>query len=116
LFILPYEFYDLSKTDVTNKFGRSELSEEIFGLDEKIWGGPFLSSYGLHLIYVINKKQAELIEFEEVKSEIKDILIKEKRKAAKNRIVLELKKKYVITYTEDLQTFADSIKLTLKEF
>lgn len=116
LFILPYEFYGLSKADVTNKFGKSELSEEVLGLEEKKWGGPFLSSYGLHLVYVSNKKPSQALQFEEVKSDIKDILIKDKRKEAKKRIISELKKKYVITYTADLQVFADSIKLPLKEF
>jgi hypothetical protein len=56
LFILPYEFQNLSKDDVSNKFGKSELSGTIFGLNEKEWHGPYLSSYGLHLVYVSSKK------------------------------------------------------------
>jgi peptidyl-prolyl cis-trans isomerase C len=116
LFILPYEFFNLSKDEVSNKFGQSELSEEIFGLEEKTWSGPYLSSYGLHLVYINNKKSSTTLQFEEVKSDIKDILIKNKRREAKNRIISELKKKYVITYTDELQTFADSLNLPLKEF
>jgi len=116
LFILPYEFYDLSQDDVVNKFGRSELSEEIFTLDEKKWHGPFISSYGLHLVYIANKKSSITPPFEEVSSDIKDVIIKNKRKEAKKRLIADLKKNYDITYTDDLKAFADSIKLPLKEF
>jgi hypothetical protein len=116
LFILPYEYYDLSNDVVTSKFGQSELSEEIFGLDEKKWSGPFLSSYGLHLVYVSSKKSSETNNFEDVKSDIEDELIKIKRREAKKRLISELKKKYVISYTDDLKAFADSLNLQLKEF
>jgi len=116
LFILPYEFYDLSKNEVTNKFGQSELSENLFGLEEKEWRGPFLSSYGMHLVYISNKKSSVTLKFEDVKSDIKDLLIKNKRRDTKKRLISELKKKYVITYTDDIKTFADSLNLQLKEF
>jgi hypothetical protein len=116
LFILPYEFYDLSKDEVFNKFGQSELSEEIFGLEEKEWFGPYSSSYGMHLVYVNNKKSSATLKFEDVKSGIKDLLIKNKRRDTKKRIISELKMKYDITYTDDLKAFADSVNLQLKEF
>jgi hypothetical protein len=116
LFILPYEFYDLSKDEVSNKFGRSELSENLFGLEEKEWSGPYLSSYGMHLVYVSDKKSQGTLKFEDVKSDIKDLLIKNKRRDTKKRIISELKKKYDITYTDDLKAFADSLNLQLKEF
>jgi peptidyl-prolyl cis-trans isomerase C len=116
LFILPYEFYDLSKDEISNKFGQSELSEKLFVLEEKEWSGPFLSSYGMHLVYVSDKKSQGTLKFEDVKSDIKDLLIKNKRRDTKNRIISELKKKYDITYTDDLKAFADSLNLQLKEF
>jgi len=116
LFILPYEFFNLSKDDVSNKFGQSELSEEIFSLEEKKWSGPFVSSYGMHLVYISNKKSSTTLQFEDVKSDIEDELIKIKRREAKKRLISELKKKYVITYTDDLKAFADSLNLPLKEF
>ena len=116
LFILPYEFQNLSKEEVSSKFGQSELSEEIFSLEEKKWSDPFVSSYGMHLVYISKKKSPTTLQFEEVKSDIKDELIKIKRREAKKRLISELKKKYIITYTEDLKTFADSLNLTLKEF
>jgi len=116
LFILPYEFYNLSKDEISNKFGQSELSESIFGLEEKKWHGPFLSSYGLHLVYVSSKKPSETNNFKDVKSDIEEELIKIKRRETKKRLISELKKKYVITYTDDLKAFADSLNLPLKEF
>ena len=116
LFIIPYEFYNLSKDEVINKFGRSELSEEIFNLEEKKWFGPYLSSYGMHIVYINNKRSSETLNFEDVKSDIKDILIKTKRREAKERLIAELKRKYIITYTDNLKAFADSLNLTLKEF
>jgi hypothetical protein len=51
-----------------------------------------------------------------VKSDIEDELIKIKRREAKKRLISELKKKYVISYTDDLKAFADSLNLQLKEF
>jgi len=116
LFILPYEYFNLSKDDVSNKFGQSELSEEIFSLEEKKWSGPFVSSYGMHLVYISNKKSSTTLQFEDAKSDINDILLKTKRREAKKRLISELKKKYIITYTDDLKAFADSLNLPLKEF
>jgi hypothetical protein len=116
LFILPYEFQNLSNDDVSNKFGHSELSEEIFSIEEKKWSGPFVSSYGMHLVYISNKKSSTTLQFEDVKSDIEDELIKINRREAKKRLISELKKKYIITYTDDLKTFADSLNLPLKEF
>ena len=67
-------------------------------------------------MYISNRKSSTPIRFEDVKSDIEDELIKSKRREAKNRIISELKKKYVITYTDDLKVFADSLNLPLKEF
>ena len=114
-FILPYEFNNVSKYDIERKFGKSELLENIFDAKINKWSGPYLSTYGIHLVFITNKQQSTTPDFEEVKQKIKKEIAEERNRKAYNNFLAELKKKYNIQYSDELKAFADSLNFPLKE-
>jgi hypothetical protein len=114
-FLLPYEFNDMPMDNVTRNFGQSEFSDNLYNLSVGKWDGPFLSTYGVHLVYVLKKQLSTMLDFIEVKENIKlEIAEKRNRKAYKD-FLSELKKKYNIRYSDELKTFADTLNFPLKE-
>ena len=57
--------------------------------------GPVKTQFGYHLIKVEDKNDAKVAGFEEVKGNIKSMLIQQKQNEAYTKKVEELKKKYV---------------------
>jgi hypothetical protein len=115
-FILPYEYNNISIDEVERKFGRSELSNELFSQQINEWVGPYLSTYGMHLAFIKNMQEPTMPDFEEVKEKIKSEIAEERNRKAYKDFLTELRKKYSIQYSDELKAFADSLNFPLKEF
>jgi peptidyl-prolyl cis-trans isomerase C len=59
-FMLLYDYNNIDKTEAQGLFGDSQFTDSLFTVKENIWTGPFLSGYGLHLLYV-NKRLGNII-------------------------------------------------------
>jgi len=112
-FMLPYSFSSYTKNDVSANFGNYELSGELFNIEAGEWYGPFLSSFGFHLVYITQKRPPEIPELESVSDQIDQEIIHEKRTEANDDYMAELMKNYTIYYSEDLRELADSLDITL---
>ena len=57
--LLPYDFQNKRKTDIDNIFGK-EFTKQAFSSPTNTWEGPFESAYGLHLIYIHERREDHL--------------------------------------------------------
>ena len=114
-FILPYEFNEISKDEVERKFGKSELLENLFSAKIVEWSGPYLSTYGMHLVFIKDRQPPTVPDFEIVQEKIKMEIAEKRNRESHKNFMTELKKKYNIQYSEELKAFADSLNFPLKE-
>ena len=81
------------------EFGRGQMVKEFedaaFDAEVGHVVGPVKTQFGYHLIKVEDKNDAKVAGFEEVKGNIKSMLIQQKQNEAYTKKVEELKKKYV---------------------
>lgn len=79
-FALPLTYDSVSKTQVTNLFGK-DFAENLIGLEPNIWQGPVSSSYGLHLVLIKEWKQSEIPKLNQIRDKVeKDYLEKQQQK------------------------------------
>ncbi len=94
----PYgvNYVERTRDHVESHFG-GDMASALFSLDpaDGIWRGPFLSSYGTHLVMVINRKDARYPPLDEVRDRVEADLNSERRKKQSEKMI----KAIVDTYT-----------------
>jgi hypothetical protein len=64
-FTLPYDYSFLSPREISQLFGQG-FAEELLVLTTSEWQGPVESSYGLHLLKVLDRIEGQLPEISSV--------------------------------------------------
>ena len=77
-----------------------EFSNAAFSMKPDTVSGVVQSQYGYHIILVTDRKSAGIEPYEKVKSDIKEYLIFEKRKATFDKLVESAKKSAKIEYID----------------
>jgi len=91
--MLPPHCGDCDAREIRNRFG-----EEFFGsvktLSPGSWHGPVMSGYGLHAVYVHERKDARLPAFEEIKDRIEADWIADRQRLDTNKAYQEIRSQY----------------------
>ncbi len=86
----PYLLNYVERTPdyIASHFG-AETAESIFALepDENTWAGPFVSSYGVHLVLLTNKADGRYPDLDEVKDRVRQDVERVKLNEAQDRAV-----------------------------
>ena len=85
-----------SESELAGIFG-PKLAAAVIGLQPGGFAGPFESSYGLHLVRVLERKDARPATLAEVRNQIYRRVTEDRRAAANRAATAELRKKYDIT-------------------
>ena len=81
-------------------FGQS-FAGELFDLAPATWRGPVVSGYGLHLVRIQERVEGRLPEMAEVREQVLQDLLRERRREAKARAYALLRDRYEIELAED---------------
>ena len=57
--LLPYDFRNKRKIDIDSMFGK-EFTKQAFSSPTNTWEGPFESAYGVHLIYIHERREGHV--------------------------------------------------------
>ena len=81
-FLYHVNYVGREPEEIASHFGR-EMQEQLFALEpnEKLWRGPFQSSYGAHLVLLTHREAGYVPSLEEVRAQVKQ----EARQAALER-------------------------------
>ena len=82
--------------EVSRVFGRS-FADEILALEPGRWSGPIASGYGLHLVYVTERKEGRMPSLTEVRPMVERDLLAARRKEALNVMYEAMLKRYQVT-------------------
>jgi hypothetical protein len=94
-FVHGTRFVRRSKKELSAKFG-SGFAEGIMTLREGVWSGPIRSSYGLHLVLITERTEAEEPTLEKVRPLVVQQVKMEKQKETKRLAIRRLRDRYVI--------------------
>ena len=99
-FILPGFFPNYSIQDIRGIFGSGAFVEAIFEADLRQWTGPVQTSYGLHLIYVTDREDIEIVPFEHVRDQVYQDYMESRRKELGEAYLTDLINRYHIVVEE----------------
>ncbi len=95
----PYgvNYVERTRDHVESHFG-GDMASALFSLDpaDGVWRGPFLSSYGTHLVMVINRKDARYPPLDEVRDRVETDLNSERRKEQSEKVIKAIVDTYEI--------------------
>ena len=93
--LLPPGLERASKREIAAVFG-AELADVIAGAEKDTWGGPYSSSYGLHLIRRTGKEEGGLPELAQIRSAVEREWSNEQRRKADERFYQALRTRYSV--------------------
>ena len=99
-FALPYDYSLISPREISQLFGQG-FAEELLVLTPSEWQGPVESSYGLHLIQVLDRVEGHLPEISSVHDQVLRDLVRERRAEAQAQAYDVLRDRYEISITDD---------------
>jgi len=80
-FLLPPEQPPQSQRELAGRFG-ADFAAGVFEIEPGAWAGLVASAYGQHLVYVLERSEAEPLRFEEVRDKMRYGLLAERGEAA----------------------------------
>jgi hypothetical protein len=95
-FMFGQKHENLTRHGVSRLFGK-KFTDELFKLQADSWNGPVISGYGLHLIWVDVKSEAEPSALDDVRERVRNEWMAEQRKKMDAAFYAELRKRYEIT-------------------
>ncbi|MGB5377849.1 peptidyl-prolyl cis-trans isomerase [Muriicola sp.] len=97
---LPEQYTNTSASRLALDFGQ-EFSLELEKLPLNQWVGPVKSGFGVHLIFIKNKKSASYYDYDEVKNKVKTDYSFNANNSFKKELFARLLKKYTISIDVD---------------
>ena len=90
---------DMSEHDLDRTFGNG-FSEAVVALEPGQWAGPIESGYGLHLVKVLQREDAAIPDWRDVRHKLITDIQFEARKAAEDQLYAEIAPRYQIVYDD----------------
>jgi hypothetical protein len=93
--LLPPGLELASEQEIAATFG-TEFADVMSGLAKDAWGGPYLSSYGLHLIRLTGGEEGGLPELAQIRSAVAREWSNDRRQEADDRFYQALRARYSV--------------------
>jgi len=100
--MLRSNYPDLQSDRLSSQYGETEIVEQLLNSPLNKWGGPVSSNYGLHLIYVLNRKPGYIPEFEDVSEKIKRKIIAIRKEKMDKKFMARLREQYTIEINNEV--------------
>lgn len=94
--LLPSEQPLAPLSDVDRVFGEG-FAHKVMELEPGQWGGPVKSSFGLHLVILLQKVAAAVPKLDQIRPEVEREVLQERRKEQLDELYESLLKKYSVT-------------------
>jgi hypothetical protein len=95
-FLLEHRFQNVTASELVRLFGAG-FETALRTLPTGEWQGPVTSGYGVHLVFVENRDEAQAAALEHVREEVRREWIRDQRQQANERFYADLRKRYEVT-------------------
>lgn len=99
--LLPYEFTKERGNKLANLFGEAFV-KQVFALPVDSWEGPITSEYGVHLIYVNSRSEAQLPPLAQIRERVSNDWRAVKQHEANEAFYQSLHQRYEIVLDDDI--------------
>jgi hypothetical protein len=100
--LVATEFHDETQQSIAGPFG-PEFARAVFALEPGAWSGPIESAYGLHLVRISARQEARSRPLSQVRDRVVDEWRREQDRSAKERYLVELRKKYELAVDDAIK-------------
>jgi len=94
-FMLQSYYPERSQDELSKLFG-GEFAQSVFALEPERWHGPVLSGYGVHLVYVHQRREASAPTFSSVEERVRQDWEEEKRRDLNEQFLSSLLARYKV--------------------
>lgn len=108
-FMLRNDFRDVTPFEIRREFGTA-FGDAVVDLVPGAWRGPIRSSYGVHLVRLHRRTEAEAPNFEEVRDRVEGDWLYEQNKRVDKTYVDALREKYNVTLDDAVKAFLAAAK------
>ena len=98
--LLQYDYVEQSPADVARHLGAA-FAEAVTDLPAGGWRGPVESSLGIHLVYIVSRKESRLRTLDEVRERVRTDLARDRRKQANRAFYEKLRARYQISVDDE---------------
>jgi len=91
--LLNSRFDRVTPTSITSSFGE-EFAQAIIALPTGEWQGPVRSGYGLHLVFIYERQDSSMPDYNTIRDKVRENLMKERRGDAANSLYESLRERY----------------------
>jgi hypothetical protein len=99
-FLLPLAYNDIGFDDLLRDYG-PDFASTVESATVGQWVGPVQSAFGLHLVRVEARTPAHVPAFDEVRADVRDGLLEERRQIANQNLLARLRTKYQVEIEGD---------------
>ena len=96
-FMLQNRYTDQIPQQVRSQFGEA-FAEALMSVQQDSWQGPIESGYGLHLVFVYDRKASYVPELENIAARVVDDMQNEARTSARELFYIEILRNYEVIY------------------
>jgi hypothetical protein len=96
-FMLQNHYTDQIPQQVRSQFGEA-FAEALMSVEPDSWQGPVESGYGLHLVYVYDRKASYIPDLENIAARVIDDIQNEARNSARELFYIEILRNYEVIY------------------
>jgi len=93
--MIDASFRKRSPYEVARTLGKA-FANELFSADEMGWQGPIVSTFGLHLIYIEERIASKIPEFENIREDVKNDFMYERKKQVIDNAYNAVKSRFTI--------------------
>jgi hypothetical protein len=92
-FLLQHSYSNKTRVEISGEFG-SQFAKTLWDLDPRTWRGPVASGYGLHAVYVHERSDASLPDFNALKERLKSDWMAERQREIARKAYEKLRGRY----------------------
>ena len=104
-FMLPHEYVARPTDEIDWRFG-GELAAALERFEPGVWEGPVASGFGLHLVRIDERTDAETPQFEKVRFLVERDFASERRNAVNDAFYRQLRSRYEVAFDEEIRELA----------
>lgn len=93
--MIDSSYKERSPDEVSRTLGK-EFSDDLFSAGEMGWQGPIASTFGLHLVYISERIEARMPEFETIREDVKNDFMYTRKKNVVDAAYNALKSRYTV--------------------
>lgn len=101
-FMLRYDYQDVTPFEIRREFGNA-FGDAVIDLTPGTWHGPIRSGYGVHLVRLIRRTDAQGPTFEEVRDRVEGDWLYEQSKRVDQAYIEALRKKYNVVLDDEVR-------------